>query len=68
MNRPADQGAARKRLPALPGSVCLVLCVLACFPGRWTSAADPYVPTEKELGKIRGKLEKLRERLDKLWK
>ena len=68
MNRPADQGAARKRLPALPGSVFLLLCVLAGFPGRWASAAGPYVPTEKELGKIRGKLEKLRERLDKLWK
>ena len=68
MNRLADQGAARKRLPALPGSVFLLLCVLAGFPGRWASAADPYVPTEKELGKIRGKLEKLRERLDRLWK
>ncbi|MCH2586473.1 MAG: hypothetical protein MK138_17090, partial [Planctomycetes bacterium] len=68
MNRSADQGTAGKRLLALPGSVFLLLCVLAGLPGRWASAADPYVPTEKELGKIRGRLEKLRERLDKLWK
>ena len=68
MNRLADQGTSRKRRAALPGSVFLLLCVLAGFPGRGAGAADPYVPTEKELGKIRGKLEKLRERLDRLWK
>ena len=68
MNRLADQGTSRKRRAALPGSVFLLLCVLAGLPGRGAGASDPYVPTEKELGKIRGKLEKLRERLDRLWK
>ena len=52
----------------LPGTLILLLCMLAGLRGQWACAADPYVPTEKELRKIRSKLAGLRKRLDKLWK
>ena len=67
MKKPAEPGGLRHRC-MLPGALILLLGILA-GPGKQPAlAADPYVPTEKELGKIRGKLAGLRKRLDKLWK
>ena len=67
MKKLADPGGLRHRC-MLPGTLILLLCTLACLQGQQVCAADPYVPTEKEIGKIRDKLAGLRKRLDKLWK
>ena len=67
MKKPADPGGIQRR-SMLPGTLILLLCMLTGLQGQWACAADPYVPTEKELGKIRGKLAGLRKRLDQLWK
>ena len=67
MKKPAEPGGLRHRC-MLPGALILLLGILAGLGKQPALAADPYVPTEKELGKIRGKLAGLRKRLDKLWK
>ncbi len=71
MKNSADKGTGWRRQaerPPLPGPLVLLLCVLFGLQGELAGAADPYVPTRKETGQIRTKLDKLRERLDKLWK
>ncbi|MEE3054979.1 MAG: hypothetical protein VYB34_14705 [Planctomycetota bacterium] len=71
MKKPADKETGRRRpaaRPLLPGPLVLLFIVLAGLPGRDADAAPPYVPTAKETEQIRRKLDKLRERLDKLWK
>ncbi|MEE3181955.1 MAG: hypothetical protein VX288_08615, partial [Planctomycetota bacterium] len=67
MKKPADPEGLRHRC-MLPGTLILLLCTLAGLQDQPACAADPYVPTEKEIGKIRDKLAGLRKRLDKLWK
>ena len=64
----AEQGGARLHLFLLPGPLILLLYVLLGLPDQLAGAPDPYLPTIKETGQIRAKLDKLRERLDKLWK
>ena len=67
MKKPADPRGLRRRC-MLPETLILLLCTLAGLQDQPVCAADPYVPTEKEIGKIRDKLAGLRKRLDKLWK
>ena len=64
----AEQGGARLHMFLLPGPLILLLYVLFGLPDQLAGAPDPYLPTIKETGQIRAKLDKLRERLDKLWK
>ena len=68
MKKPGGHSEARRVQPALPGGAILLLCLVASLAGEPARAADPYVPTKKELGEIRGRLAGLRGRLDKLWK
>ena len=48
MKKPADPGGLRHRC-MLPGILILLLGMLALLQGQSASAADPYIPTEKEI-------------------